>query len=268
MPAIVPANLFESLQRIASLALSVKRCALLAVVPVFLVLLAGCQPAKPIVMKMTDRGLVRDKSKDGYVPPWDTIGVDPYVEPPGLDAQVKEMVNKDPLLRNVKDPYQDPYLRTKEGEAELEEDSELEKTDPLANPNRPSNWYWVRGNIMGGEVEIIVNNRSIGRFAVHIDREITDNLHRGYNTVTFKPYPDIKSQPVGARLEIVYSQQTEGEPPVIVYDTEQIAEREALSMPTRTVYSDYSTSAPDPYQPWNPNPEISERPVIMQLYAH
>lgn len=230
---------------------------------------SGCHEQKPIVMKMTAAGLEPDKSTDGYVPPWDYSDYKGYVPGPGIQEVTPEIVKHDPLLKDMPDPYSDPYLGpVTEKQQELQKDPIQTMNDPLVNPNRPKNWYWIRGRISDGEVEITVDDRSIGRYSIHIDHEITDNLHPGYNTIRFTPIQDAKSVPVRARLEVVYSQQLPGEPPVLIYDTERLAADAALNNPTHAPQIGGPGFDADPNDALNAAPDLGPRVVTMQLIAH
>jgi hypothetical protein len=239
-----------------------------AIVWLLLVALAGCGEPKPIVMKITPHGLMRDRSTDGYIPPWDTSAYKGYVPSPGLQNLGPEIVKHDPLLKGLPDPYQDPYLGPSTDKPdELAKDPVLDMNDPLVNHERPKNWYWVRGRISGGEVAITVNDRSIGRYSVHVDHEITDNLRPGYNTISFTPMPDSKTVPVRARIEIVYSQQSPGEAPVLIYDTERLNAADALLAPTHAPQIGGPGFDADPNESMNSARDLGPHVVTMQLIA-
>ena len=218
-------------------------------------------------MKITSHGLVRDKSQDGYIPSWDTRPLNKYPAMPGAKNLGIEIAKHDPLLANVPEPYEDPFLRSPSGQAQADEASLLEMNDPLVSPNRPKNWYWLRGRIANGEVEIFVNGRSLGEYSVHVDNEITDSLHPGYNTIKFKPLPDIKSIPVRAHIAVVYSQQETGDAPVLIYDTERVVETEAILPPTHAPTIGGPGFVADPNEAINVAADLGPRVEVMQLLA-
>jgi hypothetical protein len=156
------------------------------------------------------------------VPQWQHPDPLEYQPSPGINNAGREIVKHDPLLSDTQPPLDaatpDPVTDTSKA---LDQDTEspYDISDPLSTRSGPKNWYWLKGSISGGQVEIKVNGRSIGAYSVHMDREITDRLRPGYNTVEFSPRPDVSQQPVKAHLNIVYSQQEAGALPVLVYDT-------------------------------------------------
>jgi hypothetical protein len=90
--------------------------------------------------------------------------------------------------------------------------------DPLS-AHGTSNWYWLRGNITGGSMAITVDGVSLGTYTVHMDKEITQMLHPGMNSITFAPERDNPAAPVQAHLEVIYSQMEPGQLPPLVFDT-------------------------------------------------
>lgn len=134
----------------------------------------------------------------------------------------------DPMLKGLPEPFQDPYLGSSANQTDPNDNLPIETSDPLISRSRPKNWYWLRGRIENGEVAIFVNGRPVGRYSVRIDHEITDNLVPGFNTITFQPLPDTTSEPVYAHIVVTYAQQAPDQAPVLTYDTEKLAERQAL----------------------------------------
>lgn len=100
----------------------------------------------------------------------------------------------------------------------LEGKNALGGQDPLS-AHGTSNWYWLRGNITGGAIAITVDGVSFGTYTVHMDKEITQMLHPGINSITFAAQRDNPSVPVQAHLEVVYSQMEQGQLPPLIYDT-------------------------------------------------
>lgn len=193
-----------------------RRLSQLAIIIVALSI-CGCQDDKPVPMALTERGIVRDVGKETYVPAFTHPDPMRYTPTPGIDNSGKEIVKHDPLLTDTPQPFDvtTPDDTTTDTKAE----APVDLADPLTSSNRPNNWYWLKGTIRKGQVEVMVNGRDLGRFSVRMDREITDNLHKGYNTIEFTPLPDLSSEPVDAKLKIVFSQQEPGAAPVLTYDT-------------------------------------------------
>jgi hypothetical protein len=101
-----------------------------------------------------------------------------------------------------------------------------------ASTHRPiQNWYWLRGNVANGSVEVKVNGIPIGRFSVQVDTEISNYLDYGTNSITFTTRPSTNSVPVAADLIVVYSQQPDGALPILTYDTTQESSS-SLTKPT------------------------------------
>ncbi len=182
--------------------------------------LSGCEDEKPIPMELTDQGIQRSSVHETYVPSWSHPDPMAYTPSPGVNNSGREIVKHDPLLSDAPAPVDapDPVTDTTTNLAN-DTESPYDVADPLTTRYGPKNWYWLKGSISGGEVMVRVNGQSIGSFAVHMDREITDKLRPGYNTVEFTPKSDLSSTPVKAHLKIVYSQQDAGAAPVLVYDT-------------------------------------------------
>src|SRR5579883_38301 len=121
-------------------------------------------------------------------------------------------------------------------------------SDPLSGVGT-SNWYWLRGSISGGTINVAVNGVTLGQYSVHMDKEITRMLHPGSNSITFTSQRDIAMEPVQAHLEVVYSQMSPDQPPPLIYDTRQMTKpAPALARPPAAVYkpveSDQSESSP------------------------
>lgn len=110
-------------------------------------------------------------------------------------------------------------------------------TDPGAGKtaDKTQGWYWVVGDIQSGQVGIAVNGTPIGRYSVHIDKEITAYCHPGLNTLAFTHYPlqGSEQQVCDAHLEILDGHAPKGAPPLMVYDT-AAADTPALQSPSST----------------------------------
>jgi hypothetical protein len=96
--------------------------------------------------------------------------------------------------------------------------SEDQGKGQLASVGRTKDWYWIRGSIDNGEIDIAVNGVPIGRWSVHVDKEITPFCHPGENQISFTQHPYQSDQPVAAHLHVVASQQDPGAPPLATYD--------------------------------------------------
>ncbi len=88
--------------------------------------------------------------------------------------------------------------------------------DPMQQAGKTQYWYWVTGKIPTGSLDIAVDGVSIGRYSVSIDKEITPFVHPGENSLTFTKIAS--GSPVSAHLQVIYSQQEPGAPPVLTYD--------------------------------------------------
>lgn len=103
------------------------------------------------------------------------------------------------------------------------------------NKNRPIKyWYWLKGSIAHGTVDVKVNGTDIGRYSVHIDTEISNYLRLGSNQIMFTTQATVPDQPVTCDLTIVYSQQTEGALPVLEYNTTTEAPDQTFKLPQFT----------------------------------
>ena len=114
--------------------------------------------------------------------------------------------------------------------------------DPGAakNSSQTQGWYWVVGDVQSGQVAISVNGTPIGRYSVHVDKEITAYCHPGLNTLTFTHYPLLGSAQhvCDAHLEILNGHAPKGAPPLLVYDTSD--EESAPAAPAANTPADSS----------------------------
>jgi hypothetical protein len=228
--------------------------------------IAGCTDDKPVPMQLTDRGIERAADREGYVPTWSHPNPLEYSPSPGIGENGQEIVKHDPLLRDTPKPFDVVDNKTLE---DPNADPVVDLADPLVNTARPKNWYWIRGRIRSGLVEVKVNSHFIGRFSVHVDREITDNLRRGYNTIEFTPVPNIRGAEVGARLEVVYSQQDPGAAPVLIYDSSRLDASRPNRLPSHAPQIGGPTFAANPGESsaLNAIPDLGPRTTTMKLVA-
>ncbi len=133
---------------------------------------------------------------------------------PAVDPQISR---GDPMV-DAADPLAAPSSSTGPAASRF-----ADSRDPGAakTAGQTQGWYWVVGDIQSGQVAIAVNGTPVGRYSVHVDKEITAYCHPGLNTLTFTHYPLLGStQPVcGAHLEILNGHAPKGAPPLLVYDT-------------------------------------------------
>ncbi|MDR3710770.1 MAG: hypothetical protein P4L33_20925 [Capsulimonadaceae bacterium] len=221
-------------------------------------------------MTITKDGIVRDPAHTGWVPTWDKSGVGGYQPNPGGPELGRTIVREDPLLKNMPNDYDDPYLSPSTSpDAKPAKDPLEALKNPLTDKNRPENWYWLHGHVQYGEVAVRVNGRPIGKFGVRADIEITDFLHTGSNTVEFRPIPAGASRPVEAHLELVFSQQSRGEEPVLIYDTSRINADRAMIRNTHAPKIGGVGFAADPNESsmLNTVPDLGPRTETMTFMA-
>jgi hypothetical protein len=147
----------------------------------------------------------------------------------GGEASPTDLAGSDPLSKELPDQSQGHDGLAGNYEPDSRQQALAPNSNPLLGVRQVKNWYWIRGSVFGGRVVVSINHLPIGSFTTHVDTEITDNLREGYNDVTFERIPSTTRTPIRAHLEIVYSQQPSGAPPVLVFDTEQMARTAAVT---------------------------------------
>jgi len=200
----------------------------MALVTIGVVLLAGasgCSHERTVTyMKMTDHGLTPISRQTAQLKQWQ-----PSVESPFNPTNATTPDRANPLIGELPKPFEDVDTdKTIKYESAYKDPYAPDADRPRINPFRPDNWYWVRGNIRGGRIAISIDGIEIGRYSIKVDHEITDDMHKGTNVISFKPLPDLDGEPVHAHLDVVYSQQSPGAPPVISYDTDQLMELQRI----------------------------------------
>jgi len=155
---------------------------------------------------------------------------------PGAD-----LAPTDPFGKGISDPAEGKDGLTGNYDPVSQDHTMTPQSNPLLGGRQVKNWYWMRGTIFGGRINITINHISIGSYTARIDMEITDRLREGINDVQFEQIPSTPHTPVRAHLDVVYSQQASGALPVLTYDTQQMAKL----MQSATTQSDADT-LPDP----------------------
>ncbi len=156
-----------------------------------------------------------------------------------LAGAVSAPAADDPQLSHGGDPLVDSADPLAAGQSLKNSGSSrlADGTDPGAGKtaDKTQGWYWVVGDIQSGQVGIAVNGTPIGRYSVHIDKEITAYCHPGLNTLAFTHYPlqGSAQQVCDAHLEILDGHAPKGAPPLMVYDT-AAANTLALQSPSST----------------------------------
>ncbi len=151
-----------------------------------------------------------------------------------------------PLVKQASNPDPDPLLSDEKEDpltaSGSKGDDPLSANDPLTRAaggsstsdvnTRPiNNWYWLRGSISHGSVDVKVNGREVGRYSVRVDTEISDYLNAGPNEIDFTTDPSETSDPVTCDLTVVYSQQLDGAPPVAEFNSETDVPDQPTSQP-------------------------------------
>ena len=184
------------------------------------------------------------------------VASQPHTEPALADPSNPDttdplMADGDPLAKST-----DPVLQSP---TEIASDRMTGQGDPMNQSTNPTfGWYWINGSIQSGSVAISVNGVSIGRYSVHIDKEITKLCHPGVNTLLFTHYPSRGAGLCPVTLRILNGHAPQGSPPLMVYDT--VAEATAPDLSGDQDQMDPSTQLPTPGAPTNPLPTVSPLP--------
>ncbi len=146
----------------------------------------------------------------------------PRVQEPSVPSAAVATSIPDPLLRQGGDPLL----------ADMHPDTPHAFADDHRGGSAGSHhgWYWVNGDISGGTVAVTINGVSLGRYSVHIDKEITRYCHVGLNTLTFTHYPYTNADRYcTAHLSILNGHAPVGTPPSLIYNTNAQAATSAAS---------------------------------------
>jgi hypothetical protein len=226
------------------------KCRVCSVLGICLALfLAGCHGddnSSPSNQAISLQNQVHPDSVSGLVPsakltpdPASDVGPDPLTSG-GDPVAAPSSIGGDPLADN------DPILRDSGAAATTEK------------PRLIKNWYWLKGSIANGTVDVKVNSVDIGRFAVHVDKEISDFVNPGSNQVQFTTTPTSLDEPVTCDLNVTYSQEAVGALPVLTFNNTIAPSTANPTSPSTSLADNYvppspdstsSTAQPDPMDP-------------------
>ena len=88
--------------------------------------------------------------------------------------------------------------------------------DPLGGPKMPTDHsHWLRGRLRDAHVAVRLNGIRQGSYFSLVDQDITMQLRKGVNSVTFTYQPD--SPTASAQMEVVESEHDPPIPPLVTF---------------------------------------------------
>ena len=82
--------------------------------------------------------------------------------------------------------------------------------------------HWLRGQIRGAHVTVLLNGIRLGSYDSLVDKDITMKLRKGLNFVTFDYQPS--SSTASAEMEILESEHDPPIPPLVTFQSQPSSE--------------------------------------------
>ena len=88
--------------------------------------------------------------------------------------------------------------------------------DPLGGPKMPTDHsHWLRGRLRDAHVTVLFNGVRQGSYFSLVDQDVTMQLRKGVNSVTFEYQPD--SPTASAQMEVLESEHDPPIPPLVTF---------------------------------------------------